>query len=181
MASVEKRRRAGRARWYARYRTPDGKQCVKVFGRKVDAERYLVGVESSKMTGAYIDPALSRLSVGDWATRWLDGQAHLKPSTLERYRGIVVADIEPKWKSVKLADVSHSDVQRWVSHLSKSRAPATVRKVYRVLSLILASAVKDGRLVRNPAAGVNLPRVVKAEQRYLTHEQVTSLAGACVQ
>jgi integrase len=50
-----------------------------------------------------------------------------------------------------------------------------------VLSLILASAVSDGRLVRNPAAGVNLPRVVKAEQRYLTHEQVASLADACVQ
>jgi integrase len=91
-----------------------------------------------------------------------------------------VADIEPKWKSVKLADVSHSDVQRWVSQLSKSRAPATVRKVHRVLSLILASAVKDGRLVRNPAVGVNLPRVVKAEQRYLTHEQVAALADACV-
>jgi hypothetical protein len=180
MASIEKRRRAGRMRWYARYRTPDGKQCVKVFGRKLDAKRYLVSVESSKLTGAYIDPALSRLFVGDWARRWLDGQAHLKPSTLERYRGLVVADIEPKWKSVKLADVSHSDVQRWVSQLSKSRAPATVRKVYRVLSLILASAVMDGRLVRNPAAGVNLPRVVKAEQRYLTHDQVASLADACV-
>ena len=180
MASIEKRRRAGRMRWYARYRTPDGKQCVKVFGRKLDAERYLVSVESSKLIGAYIDPALSRLFVGDWARRWLDGQAHLKPSTLERYRGIVVADIEPKWKSVKLADVSHSDVQMWVSQLSKSRAPATVRKVYRVLSLILASAVMDGRLVRNPAAGVNLPRVVKAEQRYLTHDQVASLADACV-
>jgi hypothetical protein len=51
MASIEKRRRAGQTRWYARYRTPDGKQCVKVFGRKVDAERYLVSVESSKLTG----------------------------------------------------------------------------------------------------------------------------------
>ena len=52
-------------------------------------------------------------------------------------------------------------------------------RVHRVLSLILALAVKDGRLVRNPAAGVNLPRVVKDERRYLTHVQVDELAGAC--
>jgi integrase len=128
----------------------------------------------------FIDPPLSLLFVGDRARRWLDDQAHLKPSTLERYRGIVVADIESKWKSVKLADVSHSDVQTWVSQLSRSRAPAAVRKVHRVLSLILASAVMDGRLVRNPAAGVNLPRVLKAEQRYLTHDEVATLADAYV-
>ena len=48
-----------------------------------------------------------------------------------------------------------------------------------MLSRILASAVKDGRLVRNPAAGVNLPRVMAAEQRYLAHERVHELAAGC--
>jgi integrase len=48
-----------------------------------------------------------------------------------------------------------------------------------VLSLILALAVKDGRLARNPAQGVNLPRVVTEERRYLTHEQVELLARTC--
>jgi hypothetical protein len=35
-----------------------------------------------------------------------------------------------------------------------------VRTVHRALSLVLAMAVKDGRLARNAATGVNLPRVV---------------------
>jgi integrase len=47
------------------------------------------------------------------------------------------------------------------------------------MSRILAAAVKDGRLVRNPAVGVNLPRVVAAEPRYLTHQQAHALADAC--
>jgi integrase len=80
---------------------------------------------------------------------------------------------------VKLADVSHADVQAWITRLSAERQAATVRKVHRVLSLILALAVKDGRLVRNPAAGVNLPRVVAGERRYLAHDQVIALAEAC--
>lgn len=56
---------------------------------------------------------------------------------------------------------------------------ATVRKVHRVLSRVFALAVKDGRLARNPAAGVNLPRVVEGERRYLTHEQTVTLAELC--
>jgi integrase len=59
------------------------------------------------------------------------------------------------------------------------RSPATVRKIHRVFSLILNSAVKDGRLARNPAAQINLPRPISSEHRYLTHEQVEALANAC--
>ena len=41
MASIEKRNRNGRSRWYVRYRDPAGRQRTKVFDRKIDAERYL--------------------------------------------------------------------------------------------------------------------------------------------
>lgn len=44
---------------------------------------------------------------------------------------------------------------------------------------MLDMAVRDGRLVRNVSAQVNLPRPVKHERRYLTHAQVDALAQAC--
>lgn len=78
-----------------------------------------------------------------------------------------------------LTDVGRSDMQAWVSQLSAARPAATTRNVHRVLSLVLAVAVKDGRLVHNPAAGVSRPRVVQTERRYLTHGQVQALAGEC--
>jgi hypothetical protein len=180
MASIEKRpRRDGRASWRAHYRTPSGEQRNKTFNRKAEAERFLASVESSKNTGSFVDSVLARITVGDWATHWLDNQTHLKPSTHERYAGIIREHIRPKWDRVKLANVSHADVQKWVTALSKTRSPATVRKVHRVLSLILNMAVKDGRLARNVATGVNLPRPTKEEQRFLTHAQVEALAEAC--
>lgn len=181
MASIEKRERSGRVRWYARYRDPSGEQRTKTFDRKIDAERYLTTVESSKLAGSYIDPAAARLTVGAWARRWLDGQTHLKASTRERYAGILRAHIEPRWGSTKLADVSHSAVQAWVADLASQRSAATTRKVHRVLSLVLAAAVKDDRLVRNPAAGVSLPRVQTAERMYLRHHEVHELAVVCGQ
>lgn len=154
MATIDKRVRDGRTTWRVRYRDPSGAQRNKSFTLKRDAERFLVTVEQSKIVGSYVDPTLARIMVGHWATRWLDGQAHLKPSTRERYAGILREHIVPRWGTTKLADVTHSDVQSWVSGLARTRAPATVRKVHRVLSLLLASAVKDGRLVRNAAARV---------------------------
>lgn len=111
--------------------------------------------------------------------RWLDNQTHLKPSTRERYAGIVREHITPRWNRIRLSDVSHGDVQNWATVLAKTLAPASVRKVHRVLSLMLAMAVRDGRLARNVADGVHLPRVVRVERQYLTHDEVDRLAEAC--
>ena len=62
---------------------------------------------------------------------------------------------------MRLGDVTHAQVQRWLTGLQL--APASIRKVHRMLSMVLAYAVSDGRLAVNPAAGVSLPRVHAAE------------------
>ncbi len=179
MASIEKRLRDGQTTWRAHYRTPAGAQRNKTFRRKVDAERFLAGIENAKVVGTYVDPTLAKVTVGEWAQRWLDGQSHLKPSTHERYAGILRRQIRPRWGRVRLGAVSHADVQAWVTALAKDYSPASVHKVHRVLSLILDLAVKDGRLSRNVASGVNLPRVGRHEHLYLNHDQVDDLAHAC--
>jgi hypothetical protein len=46
--------------WRARWRNPAGRQRTKSFARKVDAERFLLGVEDAKLRGAYVDPAAGR-------------------------------------------------------------------------------------------------------------------------
>jgi hypothetical protein len=163
MASVEKRIRNGRGRWYARYRDPSGAQRTKSFDRKIDAERYLTGIEGAKLTGTNVDPTRSRVTLGAWADLWIDAQADLSPTTRNRYEGIIRTHIRPPWDSVRLSDVSHSDVQRWVTGLDI--APASVRKVHRVLSMMLAWAVADDRLAGNPADKISLPRVAQAEKR----------------
>lgn len=174
MASIERRETGGKKFYLARYRDPSGKQRSKSFTRKVDAERFITGVENSKIVGTYIDPTRARLTVGEWSARWLDGRGDLSPKTVERYEGIVNSHIVPRWGSTPLADVGHADVQAWLTGMSL--APASVRKVHRVLSLILASAVKDDRIVRNVADGVKLPRVQAAEHRFLSHVEVEQLA-----
>jgi integrase len=149
----------------------------KSFDRRKDAADWLTTVEGSKLTGSYVDPNRSRIALGVFADEWLESKLDLAPKTRDRYEGILRAHIRPRWGKVRLSDVTHGEVQRWLSRLGL--APASVRKVHRVLSMILAYAVKDGRLAVNPAAGVSLPRVRQTEKRYLTHEQAAELADAC--
>ena len=80
----------------------------------------------------------------------------------------------------RLAEVTPADVAAWLGRLTDSGlSAASVRYAHRVLSLALAYAVLDGRLARNPAEGVPLPRVKAEPKRFLTHGEVERLAGEC--
>ena len=124
-------------------------------------------------------PGRSRITVGEWSRRWLDTKVDLKPSTRARYAGLLRVNVLPHWRDVRLADVTHEGVAAWVAELSASGlAAATVRQAHRVLSLTFSLAVRDGRLARNPADHVPLPRAVKNEKVFLTVDQVEDLANA---
>jgi integrase len=56
-----------------------------------------------------------------------------------------------------------------------------VQYIHRVMYLILELAVRDGRIPRNPAHGVRLPKNLKSEKVFLTRDQVFALADAAAQ
>jgi len=177
MASVAKR---PNGKWRARYRGPDGRERARHFDRKIDAERWLNSVEHAKNRGEWIDPARAQVTVGAWCDRWLDTQVQLKPTTRVRYEGLVARHVKPTWGRVPLAKVAPADVDAWLGALLRSGlSAASVRYAHRVLSLALAHAVRDGRIARNPADGVKLPRAAARPKRYLTHDEVARLAEEC--
>jgi hypothetical protein len=57
-------------------------------------------------------------------------------------------------------------------------SPSRVRNAHQVLSQILAAGVEGGRIARNPAAGVRLPRIVRRDMHFLAAWQVEDLAAA---
>jgi hypothetical protein len=64
MSELERRIRAGWVRWVARYFDPDGRRRAKTFDRKVDAQRFQAQIETSKITGNYVDPARGKIAAG---------------------------------------------------------------------------------------------------------------------
>lgn len=180
MGSITAYESADGRRYRVRYRKPDHSQTDKRgFRTKRDAEEFLHMVELSKVRGSYVDPALSRVTVETWARDWLKSQAQLKPTALVGYESALSKHIIPRWGRRSLSDIGYAEIQHWISDLSKTLAPQTVRNIYAVFSLVFSFAVRDGRLVRNPAEGIQLPRRIKAKRGYLTHAQVHRLADEC--
>ncbi len=176
MASIAKR---ADGRWRARYRNEAGKEIARHFARKIDAQRWLDSVTTAVVTGSYVDPSMSRVTVGDWARKWLDTKTNLKATTRRDYESLLAAHILPRWGDCVLADVRHEDVTGWVADLSaRGLSASRVRAAHVALSQMLKLAVRSGRLARNPAEYVSLPRVHRSDKRYLTHEEVELLAGA---
>ena len=87
---------------------------------------------------------------------WLASKLNLAPKTRDRYEGILRAHIRPRWGKMPLAKVTHAELQRWIAGIEA--APATVKKVHRVMSMLLAYAVADDRLAKNPADKISLPQ-----------------------
>ena len=170
---------AGERRYRVRYRTPQRKQTDKRgFRTKREAERFAMSVEASKDRGEYVPASAGRVTVGELVAAWQSRQVSQKPSTVAANASSLAVHVLPRWASVPAGDVRFTDVQAWVAELAGKRGPATVRRAHNVLSMVLADAVRDGRLVKNPAAGVKLPRKVGRAHAYLSHRQVEALASA---
>lgn len=169
----------GTIRYRARYRDAGGRQHEKRFARKIDARRWLDEATSALVTQTWTAPERGRMTVTVWAKRWLEAQTGIKPSTHYRYGSLLRTHILPTWEQYRLADITHADVAAWTARLrSQGSAPATVRQTHRVFSLLLGLAVRDGRIPRNPADRVPLPRVTRGEPRFLTRDEVERLADA---
>jgi integrase len=176
MANIAKRQDGS---WRARYRDTGGKEHARHFGRKVDAQRWLDSVTTAVNTGTYVDPQASKVTVGEWAPRWLATKVNLKATTRATYENLLRNHVLCDWGDVALSAVTHESVAAWIAKLeSEGLSPSTIRQTHRVFALLLGLALRDGRLARNPAVGVPLPRARRIQAVYLSHDEVDALAQA---
>ena len=157
MASVSKRT-DGRPGYQVRYRDPAGAQRAKQFDRKAAADRFAASVETDKARGSYVDPKAGRMTLKEYGEAWLLAQT-FDPSTREAVELRLRLHAYPHLESAPLATLRPSQLQAWLRALQQDLAPRYVRVIFANLSAILAAAVDDERIARNPcrAASVKPP------------------------
>ena len=174
MASIEKR---PNGKWRARYRLhPGGPQRSKHFARKTDAERFLARIQSQLLDGSYVDPSAGRIAFGTYARSWQEAQVH-RPSTVTQVDAHLRNHILPTFGELPLSTIRPTQVQAWVRDRSEVLAPTTVEVVFRIFSGILAGAVKDLLIARNPATGTKLPSSDRRPIAPPTLEQVRAVTA----
>lgn len=140
-------------RWQARYRDGDGllRSAPDTFVRKTDAARWLTLTEAELAAGTWIDPDAGRIPFTDYAQEWITERPNLRPKTIQLYRYLLRRHLRPAFAGNTLAGITDADVRRWRSDLlAAGVSPVTTAKAYRLLKAILATAVEDQSIRRNP-------------------------------
>lgn len=125
--------------------------------------------------GTWVAPSEAAITVGEWVERWWQERRPVKPSTATRYESLLRLHLLPEWRRRPLSSVAPSEVQGWATRLVATRSVSTARQAVGLLRQAFDAAVADGRLARNPALSVRLPRAPRSEPSPLTHDQVWRL------
>lgn len=175
MASIETYElKSGAARYRVHYRTPEGKPKEKSgFTTKRDANAFIARVTTSKLDGAYIDPAKARTTVGELGKRWAKvKESQIKPSGWRSYESAWRIHVEPRWGKTPLSRIERLDVEEWIADLGEDLGADSIGRCHGVLHGILKMAVDNGMLVRNPATRVPLPTPDEVDPVFLTASQL---------
>jgi integrase len=170
-------RRLPSGRYQARYQGPDGldRPAPETFRTKTDAEVWLTVKEAEIRRGDWLDPEAGRAAFLHYAESWISDQV-LKPRTEELYRGLLRNHLVPTFGAMELAAIREADVRRWRKERldtgprqTRPFGPVTVAKAYRLLHSIMATAVEDGKIRRNPC------RIKGAGQEYSEERPVVPI------
>ena len=174
-------RRLPSGRYQARYRVDAATHVApSTFRTKRDADVFLARVRTDIERGVWVDPEAGKVTVREFATRWLRERPNLRPRTVELYEGELRLHILPALGDLELAQLNSARIRTWHAAMLKADRPGktTVAKCYRLLNSIMATALEDGLIGRNPCvlkgAGVERPR----ERPIATAQEVFALADA---
>lgn len=168
-------------RWQVRVndRATGQRVVVGVFPTKADADLALAQALADQSRGGWVPPDRGRLKVSEYAARWMDEHPRLAPTTRDLYRGLLTRHILPQLGDAAIGDLTPAGIKTWYARLGRTTGDPSRAKAYRLLRAILAGAVDDGLLVRNPAAAVKGAGVERpAERPIATVPQVFALADA---
>jgi integrase len=165
--------------WQATLIAPSG-VATKKFS---DLDEAITWIERGKVMislGTWVDPSLEILTFEKYATLWRSTKGSISGKTLGTYDSQMRLHLMPHFGEKPLTGINTSEIRKWVGALSEKKVGATtIRQSYRLLRQIMEAAFLEERITRNPCAGIKLPKIVTAEKRGLTGEELGLLADEC--
>lgn len=187
-------------RYRARYADPNGTMTPKgepvrysaphTFDTRQDAEAWLAD-ERRLISGGTWTPPPVRLrqaqeaqerrranTFASYARAWLESRHDLRPTTRASYRTALERHLVPAFGETLLDEITATSVRRWFSSYG-TRTPTARAHAYQVFFSIMAQAVEDDLIVKNPVrvrAGGRAP--VTREPEVLTLAELLALADA---
>lgn len=123
-------------------------------------------MEAELLHRTWVDPENARAALAAYACEWLEHRPKpLRPRTRETYKTLLRLHIEPELGRLELGKITPSVVRRWHADLvSHGPGPNTAAKAYRLLHSVMATAVADEVISRNPCV-IKGAGVERADER----------------
>jgi Phage integrase, N-terminal SAM-like domain len=121
-------RRAPSGKWQARWRDPGGRERVRTFRLKGEAEKFLSTIEAAKVRGSYVDPSLGRISFGAYTQQFLASAVDFRPTTRALYETEARLYLLPSLGAVPIASIRPADLRTLVAELTdraSARGPSS--------------------------------------------------------
>lgn len=169
-------RRLPSGRWQASYNA-DGSRYWATFDAKADADAWLASARTTMARGQWVDPDAGQVRFGDYARQWLEDRLTLRPRTQELYASELRRHILPAFGAMPLAAITTARIRSWHAGVARTK-PITAAKCYRLLRVILNTAVEDRLLVSNPCVVKGAGKEQSPERAVPTLAQIDAVADA---
>jgi integrase len=174
VASIQKR---DNGRWRARYKDADDREHARHFTRKADAELWLAQVRADQLRGTYVDPRAGRVTLKEFAERWLAAQGH-RAGTRRLYERTMRLHVLPVLGDRPLAAIRRTDIQGLITASAEHLAPKTVENHLRLIRALFNAAVEDQLISVSPVRKISRQPVSRARVVPLSVAQVDALVAA---
>ncbi|MFF8100076.1 tyrosine-type recombinase/integrase [Streptomyces sp. NPDC016640] len=161
MAYGEKRtydKRARKWRYRGRYKLPNGKwgsvskdEHGQPFYTERAAEQYAHGLEVDVRRKQFINPRDGRITVEEWAEKWLPS-IDVGPLSEKEYRLRLKNQILPEWGETAVGDLSPTGIAAWEKGLRQRLSKNYADNVMSVFRTMLDDAVAEKLRGDNPVA-----------------------------
>jgi len=161
-------------RWQVRYRDPSGAQKKENFKLKTQADTRRAEVENELNRGEYVDRATRRQTFREFAETWREASTQ-RETTEPKVERALRLHVYPLLGDKPLNAITRTDVRRWVRDRSKVLTPIGLRTPYNALSSVMAAALYDGLIRKNPCHNIDLPEIRRPEVEPLHPDVVRAL------
>lgn len=164
----------------ASYIGPDGRRhfAPRRFKKEPEADKWLSKVEAIIDSGDWTDPQRAKITLADYAEKWIGERAGLRPRTVELYKWLLAKHITPYIGDVPLGRLSAAVIRQWrAERLAAGVSESVTAKSYRLLRAVLNTAVDPDKIIAwNPCRVPGADKENPDQRPVLTVAQVFQLA-----
>jgi integrase len=179
---------AGARSYILRYRTRAGRERTFTLGQTKEwatatARKEAAEIKRKIRFDGYdpleaIDSARAAPSMGDLCDRFdKEHVSKKRQSTASDYQHLIRRFIRPGLKTLKVAEVSYTDIDRLHRKITDSNGPYIANRTIAVLSVMFKLAIRWKMRTDNPVSGIER-NPEQRRQTYLTKPQLSRLAAA---